>query len=73
VATLTGTVNSPGFCELSGTTTPFTTTQLDALYPTHAAFVRAWTADLARLTARGYLTPVDAVNLIAAAAASTVP
>ena len=73
VATLTGTVNSPGFCELSGTTTPFTTTQLDALYPTHTAFVRAWTADVARLTARGYPTPVDAVNLIAAAAASTVP
>jgi Alpha/beta hydrolase domain len=73
VATLAGTVNSPDFCELAGTTTPFTTTQLDALYPTHAAFVRAWTADVARLTVRGYLTPVDASDLIAAAAVSTVP
>jgi hypothetical protein len=43
-----------------------------ALYPTHAAFVRAWTADVARLTARGYLTPVHASNLIAASAVSTV-
>lgn len=73
VATLTGAVNSPDFCELAGTTTPLTTAQLDADYPTHAAFVAAWSADVDRLVAQGYLASADGTNLIAAAKASTVP
>jgi hypothetical protein len=73
VATLTGDVNLPDFCELAGTTTPLTTAQLDADYPTHAAFVAAWSADVDRLVARGYLASADGTNLIAAAKASTVP
>jgi hypothetical protein len=73
VATLTGVVNSPGFCVFSGTTTAFTAAQLVAHYPTHAAFVNAWSVDVANLVARRFLAPADGVNLVLAAQASTVP
>jgi len=74
VATLTGEpLNTPFPCPLSGTTTPLTKTRLTALYPTHAAFVKKWTADTQRLAREGYLTAAAAANLIKAAAAAPVP
>jgi hypothetical protein len=74
VATLTGdSTSTPGFCVLAGTTTPFTTAQLTALYPSHAAFTVEWAADVLRLVRQGYLTFTDGLQLIVAAAASTVP
>jgi hypothetical protein len=72
VATLTGAVNSPDFCELAGTTTPLTAAQLLALYPTHAAFVAKWAADVNKLVAAGYIAAADATPLITAANNSTV-
>ena len=74
VATLTGNVvpNSPGFCVLAGTTIPFTSAQLAALYPTHRAFVVKWADDVAQLVRQGYLTQIDGEQLIAAAGASNV-
>lgn len=68
-ATLSGTGNSgTNFqCALLGTTTPFTAAQLAALYPTRLNYV----ADVARAaiadTAAGFLLPVDAKEIIAAA------
>ena len=74
VATLTGEpLNTPFPCPLSGTTTPLTKTRLTALYPTHAAFVKKWTAATQRLAREGYLTAAAAANLIKAAAAAPVP
>lgn len=74
VATLTGNpVNTPFLpCILTGSTTPFSSAELSALYPTHAAFVEKWTADTLRLEREGYLTAPDAANLIKAAEASPV-
>lgn len=73
VATLTGINSGPGFCRLFGSTAPLTTTQLQALYPTHAAFVAAWQAALDSAVAGGFLLQPDADELLAAAQASTVP
>lgn len=73
VATLSGLGQSgSSFCFLFGTTTPFTATQLAALYPTHAQFVDEWSADTTIDALRGYLRPADAANLITAAEDSTV-
>ncbi len=73
VATLTGDSTSiPGFCVLAGTTTPFTSAQLMALYPTHRAFVVKWADDVSKLVRQGYLTQIDGEQLITAAGASDV-
>ena len=61
------------FCRLFGSTTPFTPTQLAALYPTHDDFVRKWTVSLFTNVANGFLLPEDAAELYDAAAASTIP
>ncbi len=43
IATLSGLGQSgSNFCGIFGTTKPFETTKLSSLYPSHAAFVRAW-------------------------------
>ena len=73
IATLSSANNGAGFCRLFGSTTPFTPTQLAALYPTHEDFVRAWTVALFTNVAKGYLLPEDATELYNAAAASTIP
>ena len=73
VATLTG--KPPGgaaFCFLFGTTTPFTEEQVSALYPTHRAFVDAWTRAANSARKAGFLTPADAKELVAAAKQSDV-
>ncbi len=73
VATLTAANSGSGFCGLFGRTQPLTTTQLQALYPSHTAFVAKWTSALAASIDAGYLLPDDGPELLAAAAGSTVP
>jgi hypothetical protein len=77
VATLSGLGNSGSgalgvFCSLFGATTPFSTAKLAALYPTHAQFIRKWTAAIILDVAGGFITPADARPLIAAAKASSI-
>lgn len=52
--------NAPGFCLLFGQTKPFSATQLQTIYPTHAAFARKWEQAVARDLRAGYLLPQDA-------------
>jgi hypothetical protein len=73
IATLNSENTGAGFCRLFGSTTPFTPTELAALYPTHDDFVRKWTASLFTNVAKGFLLPEDATELYDAAAASTIP
>jgi len=73
VATLSGLGQSgSSFCFLFGTTTPFSTTKLAALYPTHARFVAEWSADTTFDALRGYLRPADAADLVTAAEESAI-
>jgi hypothetical protein len=77
VATLSGLGNSGSgqfgfFCSLFGTTTPFGAAKLAALYPAHARFAAEWAAATLFDTAKGLITPTDAIKLIAAAQASSV-
>ena len=58
-ATLTGINSGSGFCTLFGSTTPLTTAQLSALYPTHADFVAKWTTALSSAVAQGFILPAD--------------
>lgn len=62
-----------GFCRLFGSTTPFTSSQLLALYPTHDAFVAAWSSSLSAAVAAGFILPADQPELLAAAQTSTIP
>jgi hypothetical protein len=52
---------------------PFGSTQLAALYPTHAAFVTAWDRAVDREVRAGFLLPVDASRLKNVAAHSMIP
>ena len=78
VATLSGLGNSGSgpeatfICPLLGTTTPFSAAKLAALYPTHAQFVLEWASATAADALAGFIRPADAVNLVAAAQASSV-
>ena len=73
VATLSG-LGQTGqpFCTLFGTTVAFSAAKLASLYPSHAQFVAHWSIATVLATAAGYIRPADAVQLIAAALASTV-
>jgi hypothetical protein len=73
VATLDSENGGPVFCRLFGRTIPLTPTQLAALYPTHTAFVAAWSAALDDAVEAGHILAADAPELLAAAQASTVP
>ena len=74
VATLSGLgqTGSAQFCFLFGTTTPFTSAKLAALYPTHAEFVRQWVTRTAAAVAAGTIRPADAADLVKAAARSDI-
>jgi Alpha/beta hydrolase domain len=73
VATLSGLGQSgSAFCFLFGTTVPFSAAKLAALYPSHARFVARWAFDTIADVLRGFIRPADAVQLIAAAAASNI-
>ena len=60
-------------CRAFGTTVPFDSAQLTALYPTHDAFVTDWNRAVDKEVRAGYLLPADATKLKAAAAQSTIP
>ena len=73
VATLSGLGQSgSNFCGIFGTTKPFETTKLSSLYPSHAAFVRAWNTATDEAVKAGFILPADAKNIKAAAARSTI-
>jgi len=74
VATLSGDGQTGSqLCRLFGTTTPFEPSALSALYPTHASYVGAVQAAKAAAVQAGFLLPLDAKAISAAAAASAVP
>jgi hypothetical protein len=68
-----GSTTGPSFCFIAGHEVPFTQERLDALYPTHGAYVRAVTRDVAQLVAKRYLTVPDGVKLVVDAAKADVP
>ncbi len=72
VATLGAIGNSPSFCTLFGTTVPFSTSQLTALYHSHAGFVLKWDLSTIKDLFAGYLVPADAVELMKSAASSQI-
>jgi len=67
------TVRAAGLCFLSGYFLDLSTSTLAKLYPTHAAYVTAYTNAANAEVAAGFLTPEDAAAAIAAAQASTIP
>jgi hypothetical protein len=74
VATLSGLgqTGTAQFCFLFGSTTPFTSAKLAALYPTHAEFVTQWATRTAAAVTAGTIRPADAAYLIKAAASSDI-
>lgn len=74
LATLSGERNEGGtFCRLFGTTTPFDAKTIAALYPSHDAYVKAFDKATGATVAAGFLLPVEAKHLRAAARAITWP
>jgi hypothetical protein len=59
-------------CGIFGTTVPFGASKLQALYPTHTAFVKKWDAATTTLVRQGYLLAADARTLDKVAAQSDV-
>jgi Alpha/beta hydrolase domain len=73
VATLSGTGNGGnGFCFLFGTTVPFSSTQLAALYPNHREFVSRWVRSTHRAVSAGFLLSPDAAELNHSGAVSQI-
>ena len=75
VPTSTWTGSTPGgsFCFIAGHEIPLGQATLDALYPSHGAYVRAVARDVSRLVARRLLTLHDGLELIRDAVRSDVP
>jgi hypothetical protein len=74
VATLSGLGHTGGtpFCQLFGSTVPFTDDQLTTLYRNHGGFVRAWSRATLSATQAGFLRPADTFYLVVAGAESDV-
>jgi hypothetical protein len=73
IATLSGQNNDGGFCSLFGQTTPFSATALASLYPTHGVYVEKFERATDRAQDRGFLLPVDAREIEAAARTAPIP
>jgi hypothetical protein len=74
IGTYYGTTPGSGTCELLwGHWTPFSESQLEQLYPTHADYVQEVTDDTDSLLAQGLVTSVDAGAIIAQARSADVP
>jgi hypothetical protein len=75
VSTLSGAPpqGSSELCGLFGSTVPFTPQTLVALYGTTAGYVNAYTTNLDRAIASGYILPADRASLLAAAAQVSFP
>ena len=61
------------FCQLFGTTAPFTHDQLVSLYPTHDAFVSSWNQATQDAVKAGFVAKEDAQNLRVVGAQSGIP
>jgi hypothetical protein len=73
VATLSGLGQTgANFCRLFGTMLPFDQATLASLYPTHAKYVARVRRSAKRATRAGFLLPVDAEVVVAAAEASDI-
>jgi hypothetical protein len=82
VATETGYGNFPNgqpqsffngfFCFLIGTKTPFSSSQLAALYPNHGSYVSQVAADTNQAVANGFVLPFDGSQIVSSAAQSSV-
>jgi len=75
---MTGVITDPtlrdeGLCLLEGYYTPFSTATLQSLYPTHSAYVAAFTTAAASVKAAGFLTPADYRAAVAAAKKAPIP
>ena len=75
---MTGVITDPtlrdeGLCLLEGFYTPFSTATLQSLYPTHSAYVSAFTTAAASVKAAGFLTPADYRAAVAAAKKAPIP
>jgi Alpha/beta hydrolase domain len=75
---MTGVITDPtlrteGLCLLEGYYAPFSTATLQSLYPTHSAYVSAFTAAAASVKAAGFLTPADYRTAVAAAKKAPIP
>jgi Alpha/beta hydrolase domain len=68
-----GSSTGASFCFIAGHEVPFDRARLAALYPSHAAYVRAVIRDVASLVVRRFLTVPDGLRLIREAARSDVP
>ena len=75
VSTLSGAppAGSSELCGLFGSTVPFSPQTLVALYGSQAGYVAAYTADLDRAIAAGYVLPADRAALLAQAAQVSFP
>jgi Alpha/beta hydrolase domain len=74
----TGVITDPalrteGLCLLEGYYTTFGQATLQSLYPTHAAYVAAFTAAAQSAKAAGFLTPADYRTAVAAAKNAPIP
>ena len=67
------TLRNEGLCLLEGFYKPLGNAALQALYPTHSAYVSAFTLAAASALASGFLTQPDYSAAVAAAQASSVP
>jgi len=67
------TLREAGLCLLEGFYTPFSSGTLQSLYPTHTAYVTAFTAAAQATKAAGFLTPYDYRQAIKAAQAAAIP
>jgi alpha/beta hydrolase family protein len=72
IADFTGQQPGPIICELFGTTTPFDSAKLAALYPTHRSFVTEYRKALARSVKAGWILKPDARLMKAWAAGSSI-
>jgi alpha/beta hydrolase family protein len=74
VAKLSGLGQTGGtqFCNIFGTTVPFTNQQLSARYHSHGGFTVAWILATIESARAGFLRPVDAFNLAVVGARSDV-
>ena len=75
---MTGVITDPtlrteGLCLLEGYYTTFGQATLQSLYPTHAAYVAAFTAAAQSDKAAGFLTPADYRTAVAAANKAPIP
>ena len=75
VARLSGLGQTGGtqFCNIFGSTVPFTPAQLHAKYGSHAGFANAWTRATLRSFAKGFLRPKDALQILVVGNQSNVP